>query len=270
MTRPIGEMSSPELLALVGNRQLQEPDVLRVLRSPYCTLEIVERVLEQHRWMTSHKIRELVAGFRGLSATRALHLVATLPWLSMLQLAQSPRTPPLVRRAADRRMLDRMSQMALGERIAVARRAHRALLLPLIKSAVPEVLDALLDNPRLVENDILLMLNTVALPREVVTSIARHPRWGQYYRVRRALVECAAAPLPLALSAMVLIRRSDVRKLATRRDLPEAIRSAAKALIEKDQGRRRRMDPKRVVRFSDDERTGAVAETPEGVRPPAP
>lgn len=258
MARPIGEMSGAELLELVGTAQLEEPDVLRVLRNPYCTLEVVEQVLEQSRWMSSHKVRELVAGFRGLPAARAMHLVFTLPWLSMMQLAQSPRTPPLIRRAADRRLLERLGQMALGEKVAVARRAHRALLLPLIRSNEPAVLEALLENPRLVENDVLLMLNTAGLPPEAVTSIARHTRWGQYYRVRKALVECAAAPLPVALSAMVQIRRSDVRKIARRPDLPEAIRAAAASLVEKDQRRQRR-----VVIFSDDEPTGAVAEAPD-------
>jgi hypothetical protein len=174
----------------------------------------------------------------------------------MIQLAQTPKVPSLVRRAAERHLLDQISHMALGERIAVARRAHRPLLQPLIRSGEPAVLEALLDNPRLVENDVLVMLSTVVLPRDIVTAIARHRRWGQYYRVRKALVESRSAPLPVALSAMVQLRRSDVRALLRRPDIGEPVRAAARALLEKD-----RQQPRGVVRFSDDEPTGAVADT---------
>ncbi len=74
-----------------------------------------------------HGVRELLAGFPGFNFCRALDLLATLPWVSLLTISQAPKTPPVVRRHAERKLVSQMLTMALGEKIALARRAHRAL-----------------------------------------------------------------------------------------------------------------------------------------------
>jgi hypothetical protein len=211
--------------------------------------------------LTSHKVRELLAGFRGLPMARAMNLLATLPWLSLLQVAQAPSAAPPVRRGAERRLLNKILKMTAGEKIALARRAHRPLFGRLIAQADAKILVALLNNPRLVENDILLMLNTITPPSEFILAVARHSRWGQYYGVRKGLVECAQSPLPVALAAMVQLRRSDLEKMATGPHLSEAIRSAAFALLQKN-----KTTAKKVITCSGDVPPGTGPDTPEGLR----
>jgi hypothetical protein len=226
-------MSSSELLDLVRRGEIEGLEILQVLRNPYCTPEIVEKISENRHWLTSHQVRELLAGFRGMPMARAMNLLATLPWLSLMEVARSPRTPPGVRRLAEKKILVRISTMTLGEKIALARRAHRPLIRPLISTTQSEVLIALLDNPFLVENDVHLMLNTITPPPSLITEIVRHSRWGSYYGVRLALVECKHTPLPLAMSSMVQLTRIDLKGLCERPDLRDEIKDAAKSLLEK-------------------------------------
>ena len=206
------DLNAAELLELVRNRSLVEGEALEVLRNPYCTVEVAEAVTKQRKALTSHKVRELLCGFRGFPFSHAVNLLATLPWTSLLELAKNPRTPPTVRRQSESRLLQRLTTMTLGEKVALSRVAHRAIFSPLISLGDEAVLTALLDNPRLVENDILVVIHRVEASPGYYRTLAAHRRWGQYYGVRKALVTCAHVPLPVALSMLVQLNAVDLNK----------------------------------------------------------
>jgi hypothetical protein len=244
MDKPvISELDSDGLMEFAQRNQLDELEVLQVLRSPYCTARIAEHIAANPRLLDAHAVRELLAGFPGFTFGRALDLLGTLPWTSLLALSQAPRTPPVIRRQAERKLLGLFASMALGEKIALARRAHRAILRVLMADGHRQVLSALLDNPRLVENDVLVMLNTADPPPDFFGVLAGHRKWGTYLRIRRALVECPHTPLPVALSVLVQLSNLDLRRVVERPNLPEGVRDAARALLEREaQGRRRVID----------------------------
>ena len=259
--KSIPELDSVGLMEIVRGRHVDELEVLQVLRSPFCTAQVAERIASDPRLMGAHEVRERLAGFPGFTFGRALDLLATLPWTSLLSLAQSPRTPPVVRRQAERKLLASLSSMALGEKIALARRAHRALFRPLISTADGQVLCALLNNARLVENDILVILNTSKPTREVFSALANHVKWGSYIRVRRTLVVCPHTPLPLALSVLVQLSVAEIRRILEYPNLPDNVREAAQSLLQREATGQRR-----VIDFSGDDSDGGCAQPPESFR----
>lgn len=230
MKHHIADLNSDELQTLVQGGCLDDFQVLEVLRSPFCTVQIAEMIASSREHLGTQAIRERLAGFPGLNNAQALNLLASLAWPSLIAVAQNPKTPPVVRRQAERKLLLQVPSMALGEKVAMARRAHRALFPALIAGSDEKVLTALLDNPRLVENDLVVLLSTGQPPVDVISAIARHRRWGRSYAVRRALVECTESPLPLALSVLVQLPKRDQRAIAARSDVSERVRSAAQAL----------------------------------------
>jgi hypothetical protein len=231
VSQRIPDLASDELLALVAQGGLDDFQVLDVLRSPFCTPQIAEIIASSREHLGTQAIREKLAGFPGLSNAQAMNLLGSLAWSSLIAVAQSPKTPPLVRRQAERKLILQVPSMTLGEKIAMARRAHRALFPALIAGGDDKILTALLDNPRLVETDLVVLLNTGQPPIEFIFAVARHHRWGRSYRVRRAIVECARCPLPLALSILVQLSRQDQRSISKREDLSDDIRTAAEALV---------------------------------------
>ena len=257
----IAELDGKGLLDLIRSRQLEELEVLQVLRSPYCTAQVAEEIASDRRLLDGHAIRERLAGFPGFNFSRAMDFLGTLPWTSLITLAQAPKTPPVVRRQAERRILTQFITMASGEKVALARRAHRAIFRALMTTGDSRVLSALLNNPRLVENDILIILNTSEPPPEFFTALARHHKWGQYFRVRRALVECPHTPYPLALSILVQLPSAELERALDRPDLPENIRSAASSLLEREAKGQRR-----VIKFSGNVGNGGAAQPPEDLR----
>ena len=58
----------------------------------------------------------------------ALRLVAGLYWADLLRLGTDTRLHPVVRRAADLRLIERLPGLAIGERRAVARGAGPAVI----------------------------------------------------------------------------------------------------------------------------------------------
>jgi len=258
--KDISALDSDSLMELVRDRAIDELEVLQVLRSPFCTSQIAERIASDPALMGTHAVREKIAGFPGFTFGRALDLLATLPWTSLLSLSQSPRTPPVVRRQAERKLLSQLTSMALGEKIALARRAHREIFRILIGTGDGQVLSALLNNPRLVENDILVILNTSEPPSEFFGKLVSHRKWGPYIRVRRALVTCSHTPLPLALSVLVQFSASELRRILEHPDLPQNVRDAAQSLLEKEASGQRRM-----IESSGDDSDGGGAQPPEGL-----
>jgi hypothetical protein len=258
--RDVSRLDSDGLMEFVEEHQLDELEVLQVLRSPFCTAQIAERIASDPRLLDAHAVREKLAGFPGFTFGRALDLLSTLPWVSLLSLSQSPRTPPVVRRQAERKLLGLLVSMSLGEKIALARRAHRAIFKVLIGTGDGQVLTALLNNPRLVENDILVILNTAEPPPEFFSELAGHNKWGPYIRVRRALVQCRHTPLPVALSVLVQLSATELRRILEHPDLVERVREAAQSLLDREASGERR-----VVEFSGDDSDGGGAQPPEGL-----
>jgi hypothetical protein len=254
-------MNAAELEEYASGRELDEGEALEILRNSYCPVEVAEMVADSRHLLRSHVVRERLSGFRGLPFARAMDLLATLPWTSLLGLAQSPSAPPVVRRHAEKRLLGLLLKMTLGEKVALARKVHRPLLRNLIAQADEQVLIALLNNPRLAENDILVILNTTQAFPTFFAELARHPKWGQYYGIRLGLAGCPRTPLPLALSALVQLRAVDLQEVSQRSDLPEPVRSAARALKEKGEKGLRR-----VIRSSENDVEGRSSDSSEGLR----
>lgn len=261
MDLSIGDLDSTGLMDLVTSRELDEIEAMQVLRSPFCTSQIAEAIAAQRRLLDPHGVRELLAGFPGFNFSRALDLLATLPWTSLLAISQAPKAPPVVRRHAERKLISELTSMALGEKIALARRAHRALFRSLTAAGDIQVLGALLNNPRLVENDILVIMNTVDFPPEFSGEVARHPRWGTYRGVRRAIVESKLTPFPVALSVLVQLPAADLRRITGLRELPDGVREAALSLLEREARGQRG-----VIIFSSEKYDGGDSQTPEDLR----
>jgi hypothetical protein len=98
-----------------------------------------------------------------------------------------------------------MTEPDLNETIRRARRAEGIELESLIFHGAREVLEALLDNPRLGEQHLNIMLQRKDLSREVVTAIVQNKEWMRSYPLRVAALKHPRLPRHLGLRIMKLI-----------------------------------------------------------------
>ena len=89
----------------------------------------------------------------------------------------------------------------------------------------------LLNNPRITEVEVVRMAARSPVREEVLTAIARHPRWGVRERVRVALAHNPGTPTGVALALLHLLLDQELREVAADARLSEVIASRAEGLL---------------------------------------
>ena len=137
------------------------------------------------------------------------------------------RVRPTVRRAAELRLIERLSGMSVGERVAIARRGSARVVQGLRGDPNPRVIHALLENPRLTEAILLPMLHDEKTPTSTLAVLADATRWVARYPVRLAICRNPRTPTSSALKLLPLLKKGDLRAVAADPRLPGAVRQRA-------------------------------------------
>ncbi len=227
------EAGEEELLALLRGHatELGVPDVRHALSNPYCTAEAIERLAAEQRLLSFYEVRRDLALHPRTPETLAARFVPTLYWRDLMALALDNRLRPTLRRAAEIHLAAHLPGMAVGEKISLARRASPGVLSQLRHDPSPQVVAALLDNPRLTEGVLAPVLHAAKTPPAILELIAGDRRWGVRYPLRLALVRNPATPLNTAWRLLETIRKADLRPIAADPRLPEPLRRRARVLL---------------------------------------
>jgi len=212
--------------------RLSESDVLRCLRHPYSGESVVAEVLAAPGLLSSREVRKAVALHPATPRADALHLLDDLPWRDLVDVGREARTPAPVRYSANRRIIEKLPKLSLGEKTALARLADRALVGPLLDGGEVDVLAALLGNPRLVEEDLTAWL-LVRNPNEgQLVHLASNDRWLARTAVRTAVLLQPNTPKAVALSLLTSSVRPVWERLAVDPSAHPLLAACARALLE--------------------------------------
>lgn len=124
-----------------------------------------------------------------------------------------------------------MAKVPLGVRRSLARRNDIGLIERLLGDPDPAVLQNLLNNPRITELEVVRMAARSPVREEVLTAIARHPRWGIRQRVRVTLAHNPGTPTAITLGLLHLLLDQELEALARDGRLSQVVVSRAEALL---------------------------------------
>lgn len=102
----------------------------------------------------------------------------------------------------------------LGMRTWKARTASGPTLDKLVLDTDPRVVRNVLINPRLIERDVLRMVNRRPVPADVLREVAASARWNRRHAVQCALVFNPYTPTEMALRFLPFMRGPDLRRLS--------------------------------------------------------
>jgi len=193
--------------------RLTERDAGQALRHPHASEAMIVEILSSRLLMASRGVRRLVAAHPRTPRHDALHALEDLLWRDLMDIGRDTRTPPPVRQAANRKLLEAMRGMATGEKIALARFAPPALFPSLFAEGDGRVLEALLQNPRVTPEDVQRWLATGRPSPEGLALLAAEGRWASRPAVRSALLLHPATPRAAALSLLTSAGREELRRL---------------------------------------------------------
>jgi hypothetical protein len=138
---------------------------------------------------------------------------------------------PEIRRAADHQLLRRLPEMALAERVDLARSVGRGTLPALRHDSDPRVLAAFLDNRFSIEADVVQVAAAARARPEALAVIAEHPRWRLRRGVREALLRNPALPGEAAEALLAGATEAELVSLFDRPGSPPRLRAAAQRVL---------------------------------------
>lgn len=149
--------------------------------------------------------------------------------MDLAQLALAVGAQPEIKRMAEDQLLARLSQLPLGQKIALARRGPSRVAGALLAEGHPQILTVVLDNAWLTESQILKALAREKISLNVIQAITQHRRWSCVYNVRLALIRAPGTTLATILTYLPEITVSDLRDLSAPGVVPAPLRQYLEA-----------------------------------------
>ena len=122
-------------------------------------------------------------------------------------------------------------EQTLGHRKALARLPNRDSLEQLLRNPEVEVVPHILQNPRLLERDVVLLAARRPTVAEMQRLIFTSKRWVNRHRVKRALLFNPHTPVDIAIRLLGFFDVVDLRRASRNKALDEVVRDAAVRML---------------------------------------
>lgn len=250
LTRKLPSARASFLEGALDNPAITPTHVLQFLRNPRITSTLIDQIAQNRNWLREQRIRAALAIHPRTPAVIGLLLLSSLGWRDLATVTERPSVAPQIKRMAERRLTLCLEEMAQGERISLARKAGRGLIQPLCEDESPRVVTALLQNPRMLENDVLRVVSRRSAPGPVLRTVANNDRFGRRREVQKGIVRHPNTPSPVALRILQKLGEADLREVLRAPRLPKLIEVAACRRLEgvtSRSGRRQRLRKSRRI-----------------------
>jgi len=126
---------------------------------------------------------------------------------------------------------DEEREFTLGERRAQARSPDRHVLDRLLLDQDPGVIFQLLQNPKLLERDVLRLVSRRPTGVGVLRAVFRHRKWGRQRVIQGALVQNPYTPLEIGLGLVGLLDQDTLRRVSRDTTLHLVLQEGARGCL---------------------------------------
>jgi hypothetical protein len=130
---------------------------------------------------------------------------------------------------------ERLANMTVPEKVKCATKGTREMRAILIRDPNRMVASAVLSCPKVNDAEVEAFAKMGNVSEDILRSIAKSRAWTKSYSVVLALVKNSKTPVAITMNLMQRLTDSDVKKLASDRNVPEALRLAARKRYVKTQ-----------------------------------
>jgi hypothetical protein len=126
---------------------------------------------------------------------------------------------------------ERLATMTVPEKVKCATKGTREMRAILIRDPNRMVASAVLSCPKVNDAEVESFAKMGNVSEEILRHIAMNRAWTKNYGTLLALVKNSKTPVALSLNMMNRLNAADVKKLSTDRNVPEALRVAARKVV---------------------------------------
>jgi hypothetical protein len=127
--------------------------------------------------------------------------------------------------------------MTTGQKVALAAKGNKTVRGQLLKDRNKVVATAAIKNPGINESEVVAVAGNRAVCDDVIRIIAGNREWVRNYQVKLALMNNPKTPIGTAMRLLPSIRTMDLKSMSRNKNIPSALATAAKQLLQKRQGR---------------------------------
>jgi len=138
--------------------ELTEDQVLSLLQQPEVTPQMLSQISKGPAAAKSRKVNLALVTHLRTPRHISMPALRRLFTFDLMQVTLTPTVPADIKRVAEEQIMNRLESLSSGERMSLARRASGRVAATLLRDADSRVLEAALDNSRLLENSVVTAL----------------------------------------------------------------------------------------------------------------
>ncbi len=235
------ETALPALFVYAAKNLGDKPGVSRALvQNKHCGAEYLVHVV---RHLSTESIQTLMEELDRVSASPALagalenstsvtaeqkaqlhELRSTAIDHGVLAEAALEAEPDLGKRQT---LLERLANMSVAQRVQFAFKGGSEARRTLIRDSNKVVQRAVLQSPRLTDQEVEAFASMSNLTDEILRAIAKNRNFRKNYVVVRNLMNNPKTPLDVSLHMLPILNVMDLKKLCLNKNIPETLRSTA-------------------------------------------
>jgi hypothetical protein len=204
-------------------RLIAYPEIMeRMEKSPECNPFIRGRIRE---------LREFYLQPKAAAAIPAAEVMQELVTVIAEEHKEEPQLDEAKVQQEALTALQRINLMGISDRVRLALTGNKTERLVLIKDSNKLVQAAVLDSPKMADDEVLIHARNLSLPGDIISKIANNREWTKNYTIIQALVENPKTPISRAISFVKLLHDRDLTLLSRDRNTSPVIRTLAQNLI---------------------------------------
>ena len=143
---------------------------------------------------------------------------------------------PEAGKPVDQSLYNQILHMTVGERLKLALKGNRDARMILIRDPNRLIQRFILQNPRITDDEIIMLARNRNLDTELLRKIGDHKYWTRNYQVKVALVSNPKTPLATALHFVNTLQERDIRFLAKSKNVSATVVAQARRWLMQREG----------------------------------
>ena len=229
----IASVFPEDLLAAAGHASLEEDQALALLHRNDLPSTAFEALARNPVAIKSRKTLLKLVQHARVPRHVALPLLRRLFAFELMDVALSPTAAADLKLVAEQLLIDKLEAISFGERINMARRASASIASALLLQDERTVIEAALQNPRMIEASIVKAVSAADSPGTLIEILVEHTKWSLRREIQLAVLRRPETPEPIVMRIARALPRPVIYELLKELRLPERKAELQRCLLEK-------------------------------------